>query len=70
MTKQPEESVILEHLGDVLLKKKQYELAAANYKKAGELAAVKKDAEASKKLKSKLATLEKEREPSTLLSAL
>ncbi len=65
MVKQPEEPVILEHMGDVLLKKKEFELAAANYKKAGELAAAKKDSETSKKLKSKLATLEKEREPTS-----
>ncbi len=65
MKKQPDEPVILEHMGDVLLKKKEYELAAANYRKAGELAAAKKDADTSKKMKSKVAAVEKEREPSS-----
>jgi len=65
MKKQPDEPVILEHLGDVLLKKKEYAQAAANYKKAGELAAAKKDSETSKKMKSKVAAVEKEREPSS-----
>lgn len=57
---QPEETVILEHLGDAYLKKKDFAKASAYYQKA--LASSdKKDKELSKKLQSKLTELAQEK---------
>lgn len=58
---QPKEAVILEHLGDVYLSKKDFARASTYYKQAIAEYAIKKDKDTSKKVESKLASLEKEK---------
>jgi tetratricopeptide (TPR) repeat protein len=60
---QPDEAIIVEHLGDVYEKQKEYAKAKEFYKKAAELASS-KDKEMARKVQKKLASLADERMPS------
>ena len=57
---QPNEPVIMEHLGDVYLAKNEFAKAKAVYEQAVAISKKKSDDEMAKKLKVKLASLEKE----------
>jgi len=56
---QPEEAVIYEHLGDIYVSKKQVDKALENYKKSYSLID-RKDAELTKKLETKIASVAKD----------
>jgi uncharacterized protein HemY len=57
---QPKEAVILEHLGDAYMQKKDFTQASSFYKRAIAEYSLKKD-KTSKKVASKLAMVEKEK---------